>query len=31
MNLQMKTVLAIATACILGIVAITGTYAGHYG
>lgn len=31
MNLQMKTVLTIAAACILGIVAITGTYAGHYG
>lgn len=31
MNLQMKTVLAIAAACILGIAAVTGTYAGHYG
>ena len=31
MNLQRKTILAIAAACILGIVAVTGTYAGHYG
>jgi len=31
MNLQMKTTLAIAAACILGIAAVTGTYAGHYG
>jgi uncharacterized surface protein with fasciclin (FAS1) repeats len=31
MNLQMKTVLVIAAACILGIAAVTGTYAGHYG
>ena len=31
MNLQMKTVLAIAAACVLGIAAVTGTYAGHYG
>jgi len=31
MNLQMKTILAIAAACILGIAAVTGTYAGHYG
>ena len=31
MNLQMKTVLTIAAACILGIAAVTGTYAGHYG
>jgi len=27
----MKTILAIAAACILGIAAVTGTYAGHYG
>ena len=31
MNLQIKSVLAIAAACILGIAAVTGTYAGHYG
>ena len=31
MNLQMKTTLAIAAACLLGIAAVTGTYAGHYG
>jgi uncharacterized surface protein with fasciclin (FAS1) repeats len=31
MNLQMKTILAIAAACIIGIAAVTGTYAGHYG
>ena len=31
MNLQIKTILAIATACLLGIAAVTGTYAGHYG
>jgi len=31
MNLQMKTILAIAAACLLGIAAVTGTYAGHYG
>ena len=31
MNIQMKTALAIAAACILGIAAVTGTYAGHYG
>ena len=31
MNLQMKTILAIAAACILGMAAVTGTYAGHYG
>lgn len=31
MNLQMKAILAIAAACILGIAAVTGTYAGHYG
>ena len=31
MNLQMKSVLAIAAACLLGIAAVTGTYAGHYG
>ena len=30
MNLQFKTLLAIAAACILGIAAVTGTYAGHY-
>lgn len=29
--MQMKTILAIAAACILGIAAVTGTYAGHYG
>jgi len=31
MKLQMKTTLAIMAACILGIAAVTGTYAGHYG
>lgn len=31
MKLQMRTLLAIAAACILGIAAVTGTYAGHYG
>jgi uncharacterized surface protein with fasciclin (FAS1) repeats len=31
MKLQMKTTLAIIAACILGIAAVTGTYAGHYG
>ena len=31
MNLQMKTILTIAAACILGMAAVTGTYAGHYG
>jgi len=31
MNLQIKTTLAIAAAYILGIAAVTGTYAGHYG
>ena len=31
MNLHTKTVLAIVAACILGIAAVTGTYAGHYG
>jgi uncharacterized surface protein with fasciclin (FAS1) repeats len=31
MKFQTKTVLAIAGACILGIAAVTGTYAGHYG
>ena len=31
MNLQMKTTLAITAACLLGIAAVTGTYAGHYG
>ena len=31
MNLQMKTMLAITAACILGMAAVTGTYAGHYG
>jgi uncharacterized surface protein with fasciclin (FAS1) repeats len=30
MNLQIKTILAIAAACLLGIAAVTGTYAGHY-
>ena len=30
MNLQMKTILAVAAACLLGIAAVTGTYAGHY-
>lgn len=30
MNLQNKSLLAIVAACILGIAAITGTYAGHY-
>jgi len=31
MRLQFRTILAIAAACILGIAAVTGTYAGHYG
>jgi uncharacterized surface protein with fasciclin (FAS1) repeats len=31
MKIQMKTTLAIVAACILGIAAVTGTYAGHYG
>ena len=31
MKIQIKTTLAIAAACILGIAAVTGTYAGHYG
>ena len=31
MKLQMKTTLAIMAAYILGIAAVTGTYAGHYG
>lgn len=31
MNLQTKTSLAIAAACLIGIAAVTGTYAGHYG
>jgi uncharacterized surface protein with fasciclin (FAS1) repeats len=31
MKLQMKTTLAMMAACILGIAAVTGTYAGHYG
>ena len=31
MNLQTKSILAIAAACLLGIAAATGTYAGHYG
>jgi uncharacterized surface protein with fasciclin (FAS1) repeats len=30
MKLRTKSILAIAAACILGIAAITGTYAGHY-
>lgn len=30
MNLQFKTLIAIAAACVLGIAAVTGTYAGHY-
>ena len=30
MKLQMRTILAIAAACLLGIAAVTGTYAGHY-
>ena len=30
MNLQSKTLIAIAAACLLGIAAVTGTYAGHY-
>ena len=31
MNIQMKAAFTIAAACILGIAAVTGTYAGHYG
>jgi uncharacterized surface protein with fasciclin (FAS1) repeats len=31
MNIQMKTTLTTTAACILGIAAVTGTYAGHYG
>ncbi|MGD8509202.1 MAG: fasciclin domain-containing protein [Syntrophobacterales bacterium] len=31
MKIQMKTTLAMVAACILGIAAVTGTYAGHYG
>jgi uncharacterized surface protein with fasciclin (FAS1) repeats len=31
MNLQTRTIITIAAACLLGITAITGTYAGHYG
>jgi len=30
MNLQIKTTLAVVAACLLGIAAVTGTYAGHY-
>ena len=30
MNLQVKAIIGIAAACLLGIAAITGTYAGHY-
>ena len=30
MKFQMRTTLTIITACILGIAAVTGTYAGHY-
>ena len=31
MNFQMKTIVGTAAACLLGIAAVTGTYAGHYG
>ena len=31
MNLQRKTLIAIAAAMLLAIAAVTGTYAGHYG
>ena len=30
MKLQTKTILSIAAACLLGIAAVSGTYAGHY-
>ena len=30
MRLQFKTLITIAAACVLGIAAVTGTYAGHY-
>lgn len=31
MNLQKRMTLTIIAACIIGIAAVTGTYAGHYG
>ena len=31
MNLQMRTIITIAAACLLGIAAVPGTSAGHYG
>ena len=31
MNYQVKSILGIAVACLLGIAIVSGTYAGHYG